>query len=70
MTELAREAPGCFGARMTGAGLGGGAVALVEGERADAFVERVGAECRQPVGPASHAFAARPATGARLLEIP
>ncbi len=34
----AQEAPGCHGARMTGAGLAGCAVALVEEGKAAAFV--------------------------------
>jgi len=42
MVALARLQPGCWGARMTGAGFGGCAVALVEREATPAFVARVG----------------------------
>ena len=38
MVTAARAAPGCFGARMTGAGFGGCAVALVDAAEIDAFV--------------------------------
>jgi galactokinase len=41
MVEIARAAPGCLGARMTGAGFGGCAVALVQRARAAEFVARV-----------------------------
>jgi galactokinase len=38
MAGLARSLSGCWGARMTGAGFGGSAVALVDRDAADAFV--------------------------------
>ena len=41
IVDCANAAPSCFGARMTGAGFGGCAVALVAAEGAEAFVERV-----------------------------
>ncbi len=41
LSELAREDETCFGARMTGAGFGGCAVALVRREHAKAFVKAV-----------------------------
>ncbi len=37
ITEVARTSPGCFGARLTGGGFAGCAVALVSTERADEF---------------------------------
>ena len=37
IVDVAREAPGCLGARMTGGGFAGCAVALVRADRADAF---------------------------------
>ncbi len=47
MVTCARSAPGCLGARMTGAGFGGCAVALVEGEKAEAFTREVAALYRE-----------------------
>lgn len=41
MVDCARALPGCYGARMTGAGFGGCAVALVAAPAADAFVSEV-----------------------------
>ena len=41
MAEIARHRPGCFGARMTGAGFGGCAVALVARDAADRFAHEV-----------------------------
>ena len=42
MVALAQAEPACFGARMTGGGFGGAAVALVREERAEAFAISVG----------------------------
>jgi galactokinase len=47
MVEIAQSQPACFGARMTGAGFGGCAVAVVRREKAGAFAEAVGAEYKQ-----------------------
>nr|WP_290667467.1 galactokinase [Ardenticatena sp.] len=41
MVECALDAPGCYGARMTGAGFGGCAVALVAADQAEAFCKQV-----------------------------
>ncbi len=46
MVVSALEAPGCYGARMTGAGFGGCAVALVQAEAAEAFVAQAAAGYR------------------------
>ena len=44
--ELSRAHPACYGARMTGAGFGGCAVALVAADRGEAFVSEVEAAYR------------------------
>jgi len=41
MVDCALAAPGCYGARMTGAGFGGCAVALVENKYTEKFVKKV-----------------------------
>jgi len=41
IVESALKAPGCYGARMTGAGFGGCAVALVETKKTEVFVKKV-----------------------------
>lgn len=50
MVDIARRQPGCYGARMTGAGFGGCAVALVEADRAAVFAEAVAAGYQQTAG--------------------
>ncbi len=50
MVEIALDQPGCYGARMTGAGFGGCAVALVEAGAAAEFAEKVGTEYQRRTG--------------------
>lgn len=50
MAESAWAAPGCVGARMTGAGFGGACVALVQPDRAEEFVEHAQREYQSRVG--------------------
>jgi galactokinase len=66
-TELARRHPACFGARLTGAGFGGCAIALVEAAAAADFAAEVHAGYRARVELPSAAFVCRPVAGARLL---
>jgi galactokinase len=66
MAGLARSHPACFGARMTGGGFGGCAVALVGAARVDDFTETVQAAYREKVDLKSAFLACRPAAGARL----
>jgi galactokinase len=67
VVELARQREECFGARMTGAGFGGCAVALVAGERAQAFARGVARDYEVATGlePAVYVCAA---TGGASLE--
>ena len=41
ISDIARNTTGCFGARMTGAGFGGCAVALIAREQEQSFIEHV-----------------------------
>jgi galactokinase len=50
LVEAALRAPGCAGARMTGAGFGGCAIALVRGRDLAAFREEAGARYREATG--------------------
>ena len=68
-TELAREHPTCFGARLTGAGFGGCAIALVSAEGAEEFMEATHLRYQAKVDLPSSVFACRPVSGARLLDI-
>jgi galactokinase len=62
MVSLARRHEACYGARMTGAGFGGCAVALVRQDRADVFARETAARYTEAVGltPAVYVCAAAP----------
>jgi galactokinase len=68
VTDLARRHPACWGARMTGAGFGGCAIALVDANRSEAFVAEVRQAYRASVDLPSAFFACRPSAGARLIQ--
>jgi galactokinase len=71
VVDAALAHPGCLGARMTGGGFAGGAVALVETEAAPAFVDHVAAAFRPPAAQPAETTPAfwitRPAEGASIL---
>jgi galactokinase len=66
LCDLAREHPACFGARMTGAGFGGCAIALVRAGEATAFIADVLPRYEARSYKRSQFFIARPDEGARL----
>jgi galactokinase len=68
ITEIARAQPECFGARMTGAGFGGCAVALVEAEVTTTFCDTVVSEYSAKIDLPAALYPCRPMPGARLLE--
>ena len=68
MVAAARKTAGCFGARMTGAGFGGCAVALVSADLAEAFVESVAADYQMKTGLRPMLSVCRAADGAALTE--
>jgi galactokinase len=68
LVEAARAHPSCFGARMTGAGFGGCAVALVATRQAPDVAEAARDGYRRRTGREATVFACRPAGGARLLD--
>jgi len=67
MVERAVAQPGCHGARMTGAGFGGCAVALVDSAAGEAFARAVESEYRRRYDLPAQCFACRPAEGAHLV---
>lgn len=67
ITELARAHGACFGARMTGAGFGGCAVALVDREAADRFVGEVAAGYATATTKSTMHFC-RPSSGATIVQ--
>jgi galactokinase len=62
LVDLARSVPGVVGARLTGAGWGGCALALAHADAAEALVSRVAATFS-----GAHAFVSRSAPGAECL---
>ena len=71
ISDLANAQPGCIGARMTGAGFGGCAVALVRTEAVDDFVKAVGPAYNAQSGLTSQLYVCQAAGGSgveRLTE--
>jgi galactokinase len=67
MVEIAQAQPGCHGARMTGAGFGGCAVALVDRVYSAAFVERVAAEYERRTRLAPRIYVTEASAGASVV---
>lgn len=70
MTARARRHPACFGARLTGAGFGGCAIALVDAARVEEFVLESSSEERvsRTDSSSERIFRVEASAGARLLE--
>jgi galactokinase len=66
MVEIARAQRGCFGARMTGAGFGGCAVALVERKAAERFASDVAKRYEDEVGLTPAVYVCAASAGASL----
>lgn len=67
LVAAARQAPGCLGARMTGAGFGGCAVALVERSMLDAFAGETLRVYRQATGVHGACYPSDLADGAQIV---
>ena len=68
MVECAREQSSCYGARMTGAGFGGCAVALVKEEEAEAFSQIVATVYRQRFGLEASVYVCKASEGASVIQ--
>jgi galactokinase len=66
LTTIARQTPGVLGARLTGAGFGGCAVALVEAPHADEAAATIGERYRAVSGRDGRVYACAPAAGVRV----
>jgi galactokinase len=67
MVECALNHPAAFGARMTGAGFGGCAVALVDAARAADFDRDVSAAYQRATGRAPSIYVTVPTDGVRVM---
>jgi galactokinase len=67
IVEIAQAQSACYGARMTGAGFGGCAVALVRRESAEGFAEAVGAEYRLKSGMEAKVYVCQASGGASVI---
>lgn len=65
LVQLAREQPGVFGARLTGAGFGGAIVALCQRDQSEAAVGQLREAYRQKAGIHSDMFVCQISDGAR-----
>jgi galactokinase len=70
LVQLAREIPGCFGARLTGAGFGGCTVNMVEKTQSEEYIHRITSEYQARTGYQAKAYLCSAGQGAdadRLL---
>ncbi len=66
VVELAQSQSGCFGARMTGAGFGGCAVAIVKNVAIDQFTKNVTRDYQARIGLESRVYVCHAANGVRV----
>ncbi len=67
MVEIAKVQPGCLGARMTGAGFGGCAIALVQSDQVEPFTRRVETEYFKVTQRQPRTFICQAGKGAELV---
>ena len=69
IADAAQVQPACYGARMTGAGFGGCAVALVDAEQLDAFIKDVKEDYRKRSGMEAQFYVCQPSEGASEVRL-
>lgn len=69
MVELAQQHPNCYGARMTGAGFGGCAVALIDYWQAEAFVSHVSTAYQQQTNLKANLYVCTAVNGSEVINI-
>ena len=67
LAETAQKQEGCLGARMTGAGFGGCAIALVHKDKIDTFIEKVQTEYEKAIGYKAGFFQCETGDGVKKL---
>ena len=69
ITDLAKDTAGGYGARMTGAGFGGSAIALVTSDAVKSFISHVSAAYRAKGPSTGEVFACQLVSGASILSV-
>jgi len=67
IVEAARKSPGCLGARMTGAGFSGCAVALINAERQGEFTQSLTRKYKERSAMEADIYACSPQDGAMVI---
>ncbi|MGD8758617.1 MAG: galactokinase [Anaerolineales bacterium] len=67
LVDIAASLPGCYGARLTGAGFGGCTINLVENSQAQDFTRRLAAEYQDRIGRQPAVWISRASDGAAVL---
>ena len=67
LAETAWKQPGCLGARVTGAGFGGCAIAIVKNDQVDNFIKKVGEAYTQAIGYDADFYVAQVGDGAKQI---
>jgi galactokinase len=67
MADVAQSLPGCYGARLTGAGFGGCTVNLIEREQADAFSRSLAEGYKAITGIQPEIYICSASNGAKLV---
>ena len=70
IVEIAQRQPGCYGARMTGAGFGGCAVALVKREQSSTFSGAIIEEYEEQTGLVPQIYVTDARAGAAVIPLP
>ena len=68
LVEIALRQPGCYGARLTGAGFGGCTVNLVEDKFVPKFIHTLSREYRRETGKTAKIYPCRAARGANIIQ--
>lgn len=67
LVEAAWKQDGALGARMTGAGFGGCAIAIIESDKVDEFIRKVGSEYKEKIGYKADFYVASVGEGAKEI---
>ena len=68
LVALSTAQPGCYGSRLTGAGFGGCAIALVDADAVEPFAPAVSSRYMRDTGLRADVIVSRPSGGARLVD--